>query len=230
MSALRTAGTARRTVLPLLAGAAAVAIPAIIAREWSTLGMRDLPPLEFILELAVVAVFFALPVLLLAASGLWLTGAWRVGVACLIAAYGVSVANPVEQLLLETGDYLEQGRMPASRAGQVAEGSRMMRANPDPAAAARTALRWGDTRIYVVRGVAPSPVGIHWTRAAGLRYGSREMPGFGDSGPRAGMAYRRQAMCWAFRYNLEMANGLNDPRLAIESGEPYGCSPPGPLP
>jgi len=209
------ADAAARVALPLLALPLAWIV---LANGWAPpMYVGDLPFASPVLAVFVIVGWVAaygLPPLLLAASRRDPPRAWRIAVAAVIAIYAAMVVRPVAHLLFAARDYVAYGQVPRDMPGQAAAGWKRLNADPDPEAAARRALRWGDTRIFVVEGIGLAPPGLGWSPYAAARFGSRLMPGFSDVGAADSRvaAFRAAAACWTFRYDAELARHLDDAR------------------
>jgi hypothetical protein len=217
---------ARRRVLPVLALASMLpGFGAAYNFGMDAPGLAFAGPVELVLWLAAFALVVTFPVLLFAASGVSPRRWWRVAVAVVIAGYGAAVARPVSFQLLAVGDRLANGQVPQGQQAQRAMGRTMMRA--DPAAAARRAVRGGDTRVFVVDGIVLWPEGVHWTPWTQERIGVKVMPGsveWNDGGPEA-RGYERQVTCWVGRYDRELARLLDTPYLTANPAF-HRCDPP----
>jgi len=225
-AATRILRFARRGMLPALALVAMVpCYGAAYNLGFHVPGLAFAAPGELVLRLALVALAVTFPVLLFAASGVSPRRWWRVGVAVVIAGYGAAVARPVAFHLLAASDHLTVGRIPDGRQAQVAMGREMIRA--DPEAAARRAVRGGDTRVFAVEGIVLWPVGVRWTPATRERLGVKELPGFSDMGSRdpAVQRYEHEGACWVGRYDRELARLLDTPGLEVDPSFPR-CDPP----
>jgi hypothetical protein len=176
---------------------------------WLAAELRYSTPGGAALTVAKLLAFCALPVVLLLASRP--ARVWpRLLVAALVSMYGYAVVRPAMFVVFAATDYVAWGQIPDDMPGQASLGMQIMQVHPDPVAAARQALRHGDTRIYFVHGVGVSTPGVNHHPYTEVRLGMREMPGFSDLGEAGAIgAYRHDADCWTARYNRELARHLD---------------------
>jgi hypothetical protein len=207
---------ARRLVLPLLAiPAAAFAAGsigprmALVLPVWT--GNRWYVA---VLQVAGLAVIIALPVALLALSGVRWGGWARGAVAACMAAYALAMARPIVLLGIGAAEYVRLARMPEELHEQREAALAFVRARPNPEAEARRALWWGDDRYYAVSGITiRPPAPIRWSPRAEEVYGMKLMPGFSDvlDGSIEEDQVASEAGCWVFRYDTVMAHARSVP-------------------
>lgn len=208
--ALRRFGRVLRGIsAPLGIVVGLVVLRGIWGYPWTAVELRYASPMMATITVAGLVSFCVLPMALLLVARparIWA----RLILAALVSIYGYAMVRPAMWVAFAAADYVQYGQIPDDMPGRVASGQEMLRANPDPVAAARRALRYGDTRIYFVQGFVPLTPGVNRHPYTELRYGMREMPGFLDVGAGPAIeAYRSEAFCWVSQYNRELETHLD---------------------